>query len=80
MLGLASIANCRAHYLISRIHTERYFKLSALLGRKDQLIMVYLRTNTFAHMWPPQAAIASGQRRKPPKRTLGGTEDEMKTF
>jgi hypothetical protein len=40
MLELASIANCRAHYLISPFHTERYFKLSALLGRNNQLIMV----------------------------------------
>jgi hypothetical protein len=40
MLELASIANRGAHYLISLFHTECYFKPSALLGRKDQLIMV----------------------------------------
>jgi len=48
MLELASIANGRAHYLISPFHTKRYYKLSAILGKKNKSIIAHWRTNTFA--------------------------------
>lgn len=63
MLELASIANCHAHYLISLFHIECYFNPSALLGRKNQSIMVYWCTNTFAQAFVVRKTSGSNRKR-----------------